>query len=56
MIAKVHGITLLFLPPYSPHLNPIEHEWFPLKNTTRKILQIFHSLEAAVETTLLLHD
>jgi transposase len=56
IIAKEHGITLLFLPPYSPHLNLIEHEWFPIKNTVRKILQTFHDLQAAVETAILLHD
>lgn len=22
-----HGHRVLFLPPYSPHLNPIEHKW-----------------------------
>ncbi|WP_418312550.1 IS630 family transposase [Piscirickettsia salmonis] len=26
------GCHLLFLPPYSPDLNPIEHVWSPLKN------------------------
>ena len=56
IIAKDAGITLLFLPPYSPQDNLIEHEWFPIKNTARKILQTFHDLPAAVETALLLHD
>ena len=55
-LAKAAGITLLFLPPYSPQDNLIEHEWFPIKNTARKILQTFHDLPAAVETALLLHD
>lgn len=30
-IALKHGITLLFLPPYSPELNPIEKLWANLK-------------------------
>lgn len=30
------GCELLYLPPYSPDLNDIEHCWFPLKNTIRK--------------------
>ena len=30
------GCTLLYLPPYSPDLNPIEHYWYPLKNAIRK--------------------
>jgi transposase InsO family protein len=56
LIAKANGVTLLFLPPYSPQYNEIEHRWFTIKNTARKILQTFHNLEAAVETALLLHD
>lgn len=55
-IAKAARVVLLFLPPYSPRDNLIEHRWFPLKNTTRKILQTFHDLPAAVETALLIHD
>jgi transposase len=53
-LAKAAGITLLFLSPYSPQDNLIEHEWFPIKNTARKILQTFHDLPAAVETALLI--
>ena len=30
-IAHRYGINVLFLPPYSPHLNPIEHSWANLK-------------------------
>ncbi len=55
-IARDAGITLLFLPPYSPKDNLIEPEWFPIKNTARNILQTFHDITAAVETALLLHD
>jgi transposase len=31
------GHTLLFLPPYSPDLNPIEHKWAQAKALRRKI-------------------
>jgi len=30
------GHTLLFLPPYSPDLNPIEHKWAQAKSIRRK--------------------
>lgn len=55
-IAKAAGVKLLFLPPYSPQDNEIEHRWFPLKNTARKILQTFHDLPTAVEVAILIHD
>lgn len=30
------GHTLLYLPPYSPDLNPIEHRWAQLKAQRRR--------------------
>lgn len=39
------GHILLYLPPYSPDLNPIEHKWAQAKSIRRKkkcsILQLF---------------
>lgn len=31
------GHILLYLPPYSPHLNPIEHKWAQAKSIRRKM-------------------
>jgi len=33
------GCRLIFLPPYSPDFNPIEHCWHPVKNNIRKKAQ-----------------
>ncbi len=35
------GCKVLFLPPYSPDLNPIEKLWFAIKHAIRKALQNF---------------
>ena len=32
------GANILFLPTYSPALNPIEHYWFKIKNEIRKVV------------------
>lgn len=42
------GHTLVFLPPYSPELNPIEHFWSWLKRQLRKILPLVSSLDDAL--------
>ncbi|MFT4313646.1 MAG: transposase [Wolbachia pipientis] len=35
------GCKILFLPPYSPDLNPIEKFWFAIKHVIRKVLPSF---------------
>ncbi len=46
------GSNLIYLPPYSPDLNPIEHHWHSVKNTLRKHLQACNfDLMQAVEKT-----
>ena len=47
------GCKLLFLPPYSPDYNPIEHAWFPIKNAARKILATLLDLPIAIGTAIL---
>lgn len=46
-IEKV-GCKLLYLPPYSPDLNPIEHCWANLKNCLRKIRGKVDTLQNAI--------
>jgi len=48
-LAQRHGCSVLFLPPYSPDLNPIEKKWAWLKKKLRKILPHFDSFELAVQ-------
>ncbi|MBD0392205.1 IS630 family transposase [Wolbachia endosymbiont of Pentalonia nigronervosa] len=44
------GCKVLFLPPYSPDLNPIEKFWFAIKHAIRKILPIFSpNINAAID-------
>ena len=42
------GAKILFLPPYSPDLNPIEHYWFKIKNEIRKSRDKFEDFFDAV--------
>ena len=52
-LAKEAGCEILYLPPYSPDLNDIEHEWFPIKNRARKNISRFPSLREAVDAAFL---
>ena len=42
------GARVLFLPAYSPDLNPIEHFWFKIKNAIRKVASSFDNFADAV--------
>ena len=44
--AKKAGCILIFLPPYSPQLNPIEKFWSWLKRYLRKILPFHKSFDS----------
>ena len=47
-VAQNAGFRLLFLPPYSPELNPIEKFWAWLKRFLRKILSSLPSFDVAL--------
>lgn len=47
--AESHGITLVFLPPYSPQLSPIEPLW---KGTRRRVSQMFAKSEWSFKETI----
>ena len=48
------GCKMMFLPTYSPDLNPIEHYWFKVKHEIRKIACQFQDFFEAVH--FVLHD
>jgi len=48
-LAKKYDCDVLFLPPYSPDLNPIEKKWAWLKNRLRKIIPSITSFDLAVQ-------
>lgn len=47
------GCELLFLPPYSPDLNPIEKFWANLKVKIRDLLPKYGKLETSIDKAIL---
>ena len=48
-----NNIALLFLPPYSPELNPAELVWLNIKRkTTNKIYKTMEELKEAINTII----
>ena len=47
-IAETHHRQIIFLPPYSPELNPIEKFWHTLKYWLRMNISHYHSLDDAI--------
>lgn len=47
-IADKHNRKLIFLPPYSPELNPIENFWAVLKRWLKMHIREFDSLDDAI--------
>jgi len=43
------GCRVLFLPPYSPDYNPIEHYWHQLKSAVRRLLPKCKDVASAIE-------
>lgn len=43
-----HPVKLIFLPPYSPELNPIEKVWANIKRWLRKNMRHYESLDSAI--------
>lgn len=52
-LAERVGAEILYLPPYSPDFNEIEHQWFAIKNRIRKSIPIFNSFRLAVDSAFL---
>ena len=47
-IAEPFGHQIIFLPPYSPELNPIEHFWAVLKKSLQNAMTYMPSLDDAI--------
>ena len=47
-LASNAGVRLLFLPPYSPDFNPIEHTWANLKRWLQDKIHLFAFAETAI--------
>ena len=54
-IVEQAGCEILYLPPYSPDLNEIEHWWFPLKNEMRKRRHEFEIFRDCVDSAFKNH-
>lgn len=52
-LIKAHGCEILFLPPYSPDLNPIEKYWANMKTKIRELLPKVATLSEALDRAVL---
>ena len=46
------GIRILYLPPYSPELNPIEPFWANVKKYIRKLANSILSFQEKIDTAI----
>ena len=47
------GFKLLFLPPYSPDLSPIEKFWANFKRKMKEVIKRYSNLAEAIDYTFL---
>ena len=52
-IAEEFGVNIIYLPAYSPDLNPIEKFWANFKRNLRKIIKNYGNFEEALTQALL---
>ncbi len=52
-LVEAAGCKMLFLPPYSPDLNPIEKYWANMKTKVRELLPKVHTFTSALDTVIL---
>jgi len=51
-LIKSANCNILYLPPYSPDFNPIEQKWGHVKNSVKKIRDIFEDFNECLEKAL----
>lgn len=52
-LVEAAGCKILFLPPYSPDLNPIEKYWANMKTRVRELLPKAKTLAEALDKVVL---
>ncbi len=52
-IIRKAGCEILFLPPYSPDLNPIEKFWANFKRKVKDVLNLYSTLAEAIDQSFL---
>lgn len=48
-LIEAANCRVLFLPPYSPDYNPIEHFWHTLKEAVKRLLPVYKDISSAIE-------
>ena len=51
-LARKYSQKLIFLPPYSPEYNPIEHTWSNLKRKVAGCIHLYDSVSQALDAVL----